>query len=190
MIDTTLSFILEELNAFLGARIQNSEHLAVLSSLVNLDGTVPLGIENKLVLSLVNIERESAAPSLGTNTSGGGSHYAHVSPTLNLNLYLLVSASFGGNYSVGLRLLSNALAFFQAKPNFNAHNSPSFPSGLERLSLESVSLDTQVLNNLWAVLGAKYLPSMMYKLRMLTFQQGWATHPVPGVSGTDAQVGG
>lgn len=201
MIDKALSFILAELNAFLSARIQSNEQLAILSSLANPDGTTPPGLENKLVLSLVNIEREPAAPTLGVNTTttaadrggrGGGGEdgggYARVNPALNLNLYLLASASCGGNYGEALKLLSSTLAFFQAKRNFDQRNSALFPPGLERLSLELVSLDMQALNNLWSILGAKYLPSAMYKLRMLTFQAGWIIDQIPAVAGAHADT--
>jgi hypothetical protein len=77
------------------------------------------------------------------------------------------------------------VAFFQAKPVFTAQGSASFPRELERLSMELVSLDYALLNNLWAALGAKYLPSVVYKARMLTIQESWITDRVPGISTTD-----
>ncbi len=189
MIDTALGFILAELNTFLGARVHSSEPLAVLSHLANPDGTTPTGIENKLVLSLVNIEREAAAPALGIK--GGGEHgqYSRRNPALNLNLSLLVCASFGNNYTEALRFLSIALSFFQARPNFTAQSSSAFPRELARLNIELVSLDTQALNNLWSILGAKYLPSALYKLRMLTLQDGIG-EKIPAIRGASTQVGG
>jgi hypothetical protein len=36
-------------------------------------------------------------------------------------------------------------------------------------SIEMVNLSTDKLNNLWATLGAKYMPSVLYQLRLLTF---------------------
>ena len=45
------------------------------------------------------------------------------------------------------------------------------------------------MNNLWAILGAKYLPSVVYKLRMVTLQQGWAQQRVPEVLNPDTQLG-
>lgn len=185
MIDKTLNFLLEELNGFLGRRFQSNENLVVLSGLMNPDGTVPLAIENKVILTLTNIERESAAANAAGRSRVVEGPRARVSPPLNLNLYLLVAANFGNNYAESIKFLANAVAFFQAKPVFTAQGSASFPRELERLSMEMVSLDYALLNNLWAALGAKYLPSVVYKARMLTIQESWITDRVPGISTTD-----
>jgi hypothetical protein len=139
MIDKVLSLILDELNIFLSARFADSEPHAVLSSLIDRDGSVPSAIENKLVLSLVNIERE---------------------PALHHNLYLQVSANFAAaNYPESLRFLSAALEFFFERPVFSA-------SGVASLSVEMINLTIQDLHNLWSISGGKYLPSVLYKLRM------------------------
>jgi hypothetical protein len=143
MIDKVLSLILDELNVFLSARFEDSEPHAVLSNLANEDGSLPPAIENKLVLSLVNIERE---------------------PALNLNIYLRVSSNFAANYLESLRFLSAALEFFQERPVFSA-------PGMERLSVEMVNLAIQDLHDLWSISGSKYLPSALYKLRMVTTGQ-------------------
>ncbi|MDR3479531.1 MAG: DUF4255 domain-containing protein [Burkholderiaceae bacterium] len=189
MIDKALGFIVAELNAFLGVRYPSSEDHAVLASLTHPDGSAPPHTANRLVVSLVNLEREASAATNGVSTRAEGG-YSRTSPALHLNLYILVTASFVNNYPGALTFLSAALGFFQAKPNFDAQSSPAFPREMERLSLELVSLSIQELNNLWAILGAKYLPSAMYKVRMLTFQQGWIGAAVPEVGGTDASVSG
>jgi len=188
MVDKAMTFIVGELNSLLSARFQSNEKMAILSSLSNPDGTVPTGIENKVVLTLINVEREST-------TSGGnwpvrtkeGSH-DRLSPPLGLNLFLLVTASFGANYSEALKFLSNVLGFFQARPSFNAQNSAAFPREMERLSMELVNLSTHEVNNVWAILGAKYMPSVVYKVRMLLIQEEWISERVPTVVGVGTQV--
>lgn len=185
MIDKAMNFLLEELNGFLGPRLGGGEQPVVLSGLVNADSTVPMAIENKLILTLVNTERESAATGSGPASSPFSGLGAKMSPPLNLNIYLLVSANFGNNYGESIKFLSHALAFFQARPVFTPQGSAAFPRGLERLSLELVNLDFSLLNNLWAALGAKYLPSVVYKVRMLSIQESWLTDRVPGITGTD-----
>lgn len=185
MIDKALNFLLEELNSFLGRRFQSNETLVVLSSLVNPDGTAPLPIENKIVLTLANVERESAAANSVGLSRAIQAPSSRVSPPLNLNLYVLVAANFGNNYAESIKSLSHAVAFFQAKPVFTAQGSATFPRELQRLSFEMVNLDFSQLNNLWAAQGAKYLPSVVYKVRMVTIQESWVTDRVPGISGTD-----
>jgi hypothetical protein len=188
MLDTTLGFLRDQLSDYLGTRYPTAESHVVLSGLCNLDGTAPAGIENKVVLSLVNIEREAAAGSSGAQLRPEGGGFVRTSPALNLNLYVLVSASFGNNYPQALMLLSAVLGYFQGKPVFTAQTAQAFPRGLDRLAMEIVSLDMQGLNNLWGNMGGKYLPSVLYKARMFTLQEGWVLEQVPAITGTDSQV--
>lgn len=188
MIEKTLSFIEHELNGYLGARFPSQHAHAVVASLAQSDGTAAADIESRLVISLVNIERETAATGPGmTARTGGG--YAQHQPPLFLNVYVLLSASFSNNYKQALQFLDIALGFFQAKPNFDVRSSPRFPRELDRLSVELVSLSIQELNNLWAILGAKYLPSALYKVRMLAVQEFWMTAAVPAIEQADVQLG-
>jgi hypothetical protein len=46
------------------------------------------------------------------------------------------------------------------------------PSGIEKLVVELHQLNFEQQNNLWAVLGAKYLPSVLYKVRAISIQEG------------------
>lgn len=189
MIDKTLSLVLDELNGFLSARYRNPDKLAILSSMSNMDGSPMSGLDGKLILTLVNIGKEAAAPALGTPTRSDGGGYVRTAAPLNLNLYLMVAASFS-NYMEALKMLSCALGFFQGRPGFDAQNCANFPPHLDKLTAELVSISTQEMNNLWAILGAKYLPSAVYKLRMITLQQGWADEVVGEVRKPQANVGG
>lgn len=189
MIDKAVSFVLGELNNYLQARFPGQEKMAVMASLSTPDGGTPLEIDNKLVLSLVNVERETSVGSTGFVARAGGA-YAKTNPGLYLNLYLLLSASYAGNYANALKMLGHAMAFFQARQNFDAQTSADFPSGMNQLSMEIVSLSMAELSTLWAVLGANYLPSVVYKLRMITLQEDWVINPLPAVSVVTPDLGG
>jgi Pvc16 N-terminal domain len=188
MIDKAMSFIAGELNHLLLSRFQSNENLAILSSVSNPDGTVPPAIENKIVFSLINVEREGAANSGNWPMRGGPETFGRVSPSLSLNLLLLITASFSNNYGEALKFLGSTMGFFQGKPSFNAQNSAAFPAEMEKLSMELVNLSLQEINNVWAVLGAKYMPSVVYKMRMLVLQENWIGEHVPGVAGADTRV--
>ncbi|MGV2481909.1 UNVERIFIED_CONTAM: DUF4255 domain-containing protein, partial [Salmonella enterica subsp. enterica serovar Weltevreden] len=43
------------------------------------------------------------------------------------------------------------------------------------------------LSNLWSSLGAKYMPSVVYKMRMLTFDDTFVREFRPGISGVSDQ---
>jgi hypothetical protein len=187
MIDKTLLFLAGELNGFLGARFPSHEEHAVVCGLGGTEGGAQSRIDNRLVLSLVNVEREALAGMAGTVPRGGG--YAARSPALHLNLYVLLSASYPQNYPQALQLLGTALGYFQARQAYDAHSGPDFPRELDKLQLELVNLSIQELNNLWAIMGAKYLPSALYKLRMLTIQENWIDEVVPSVERAATRVG-
>lgn len=187
MIDKALQFIQSELNARLRTGA-GQEDAVVLASLSNPDNSVPLSIENKIVLSLVNIEKEAGMGS-PPFVARSGAAYAMGNPSLFLNLYVLLSASFRNNYPNALAQLANAISFFQSRQHFDAQNSVDFPQQFERLSMELVSLSMDELSTLWAVLGANYLPSVVYKLRMLTIQGAWTVDAVAPVSAPHVQIG-
>lgn len=116
--------------------------------------------EGKIVLTLLNIERESAAGMKSRDQMSGKEYLKH-QPPLHVNLYWVLAASFRGEkYMLGLKLLGYSLLFFQQYTTFSTGNI--------RFTIEPVSLDLQELANVWSVLGGQYYPSMVYKLRMLT----------------------
>ena len=184
MLDTTLVFLRDQLNDQLGPRSPGSEPSAVLANLCNLDGTVPTDIENKVVLSLVNVERDATGASAGFRHTAQSDDFTGSRAPLNLNLYLLISASFS-KYEEALKSLTAVLGYFQAKPLFTPHSASTFPRGLDKLTMEIVNLDMQELNHLWGNIGGKYLPSVLYKARMLTVDEGWITEQVGRISASD-----
>ncbi|MBZ5524632.1 MAG: DUF4255 domain-containing protein [Acidobacteriia bacterium] len=190
MIDKAMNFIVGEVNNLLSARYQSNEKLALVSSVSNPDGTLPPGIENKIVFSLINVEREPAANGGSWPMRNNPEGLGRVSPPMGLNLLVLVTASFSTNYGEALKFLGNVLGFFQGKPSFTAQNSSTFPGEFEKLSLELVNLTIHEVNNVWSILGAKYMPSVVYKVRMLVVQENWISERVPAVGATTTRVSG
>lgn len=189
MIDDVLRFLLSALNSHLDTRLgRSSEPYAVLAPLAQLDGTPSQGIEQRVILTVVSIEREAAmggtSPRPVRSTATG---FIRTAAPLNLNLHVLMSAHHS-KYSEALHRLSLALGFIQANPSFDHSNTVDFPDDLERLTLELANVDFQTLNNLWAVCGTKYLPSVLLKLRMLTIDQRRAEQRVPSIEGLDRQI--
>src|SRR5262245_59820554 len=115
MIDLVMTFLQKELNNYLGTLFPVSEPTTVLSSLVKADGS-PAGIDNKIALSLLNVERETAlgARQLAEPSADG---IERVIPPLHLNLFILLSSNFS-SYPEALRFLSTAIGYLHAKPVF------------------------------------------------------------------------
>lgn len=125
---------------------------------------------NKLILSLVNIEEEATLKNRGPY-SRINQQVTYQNPPVFLNLYMLVTAYYPNSYSNALIRLSDTIRFFQSKTNFSLRNSPmdgldENEGGIE-LYLELFSMTFEQLNHLWGSLGGKQWPSALYKVRLV-----------------------
>ena len=184
MIYEALSCLAEEINEYFRIRLKISEDKVVLSAIVNQDGTVAIQGENKILITLVNIERES----IGKSNSGipGSSVLINKSSALTINLYVLFSAYFSnGNYPEALRFISFIIAYFQQNSVFTRMNTPRLDADIEKLVFELAPISPEQLNNIWGSLGAKYMPSVVYKVRMLTFNDNIVREYRPLITGLE-----
>jgi hypothetical protein len=182
MIYEALSCITEEINNNLKRKLQLNEDKVILSGLINQDGTVAIQGENKMVITLINVEKENAA--MGAAKNNAGVFTATAAP-VSINLYVLCAAYFSSNnYAEALRFLSFTIAFFQTKSIFTAQNSPTLDPGINKLAFEMESPGPDRLNSIWTTLGAKYMPSVLYKVRMLTFDDSIIKEYRPSITGT------
>lgn len=190
MIDETVKFIEKELNAYFRFRMETIEDKALASGLVNQDGSLAVKDENKVVISLVDMQEEGSLKNTGVSHSLRQGGFVKSPLPVHLNLYLLFSALFStGNYTESLKYLSEVILFFQARPVFDRAGYPALQNtSIERLVFEMYHPDYQARNNLWSTLGAKYVPSVIYKVKMLTMQDGAAGQPIPGIGTMDKNM--
>lgn len=149
-----------------------SEEPIVLDHFVEHDGTITIPT-NTLGLSLVNVEEERVTKSQKSVFKAPDGRVSHVNPDIKLNLYIIIAANFA-TYKTGLEYLSAAIRFFQSKNVFSPENTPDLDPSIQKLIVEMVTLSFEQQNHLWGSLGAKYLPSVMYRVRMLTIQEAQA----------------
>ncbi|MEL6811871.1 MAG: DUF4255 domain-containing protein [Bacteroidota bacterium] len=173
MIHNTLNFLTTSINNYLKIKNGLDEEKVFLTHVSDESGVaIP---DKSLGLSLVNIEEEKVFKEQKTTfiNSEGGVEFRN--PELKLNLYILISANYDSdNYSEGIKQLSYVISFFQSKNVFTNDNSPAMASenpDLKKLILELYSYSFEQMYNFWSVLGTKYLPSVLYKVRMLTVQE-------------------
>lgn len=172
MIHEVIPVIASELNDFLESHFDTGEDKVVISNLVNQDGTIAIQDENKVVVSLINIERD------GTNQRGGGKASVHI------NIYLIFTAYFNSsNYLEALKFMSGVIAFFQSKNIFTPANSPMLSGDVDRIVAEMVNIDFKELSNLWGAVGGKYLPSVVYRFRSLKMNEDLISDEIPDVGG-------
>lgn len=184
MIAKALTFIADFLNHQIKMSYGIDEDRVVISSLINPDGSITENIENKIVISVINLEHETTVKSMNNYVDDSNNNYGKVSPPVYLNLYLLISANYdSGNYIEALKMLSTVIGIFQANTYFTQQKNPEMQSPLEKLTFEIFNLPINELSHIWSGIGAKYVPSIVYKVRMITIKEDLITKEVPGLSG-------
>jgi hypothetical protein len=186
MIDAAITTVAAQLNQALKRQFGWADDLVVVRNLRETDGTAAVSVTNKVAVFLVNIERES----LGRR--GVGAHGAGLQATpLHLNLLLMFVANFGGNnYTEALKFLSSTVAFFQGKPVLTHSNAPELDSQIEKLTLEIENLSLSDLSNVWGIIGGSYLPSVLYRVRLISIDAGQLTAQIPRIDQPETGVRG
>jgi len=182
MIHTCLSFLTNELNDYLKLRTGSPTVDRVFLTSVATEGGGVVIPNKSLGVSLINIEEDRIYKDQKSTLINNHGNVERLNPEIKLNLYVLISANFQdtdsedsiNDYAEGLKQLSWVISFFQAKNVFTPENSPKladFDPNLTKLVVELYSYSFEQLYNFWSVVGAKYLPSVLYKIRILTFQE-------------------
>jgi len=190
MLDVAMGFLKDQLQAFLVARTGGGPDARAvnLTQLVNDQGRYALA-QDTLGLSLINIEEERVfRAQLPSYTLVDGRQVMQ-EPEVKLNLHVLVAANFRV-YDEALRYLSLVLAFFQSHPAFTADAFPSLDARIGKLTAELHSLSYEQLNQMWAFVGGKQLPSLVYKIRLVVVQDQQIAGVQLPVSGITQAVGG
>ena len=181
MIAAAVNHIANQLNLFLKRSFDSAEEIVVVSNLVEQDGQLAGNINNRLCVFLVNVEKDSTAQR--PNGGGGGFTTRVVGyPPVYLNLYVMVAAHYGqGNYAEALKFISATIAFFQGRPILDHSNTPDLDDDIEKLVLDIENLSITDLSNLWGILSGHYLPSVLYKVRMVAFDGTDVRKMVPSI---------
>lgn len=181
MIRTTLEFVKQELDAYMVGRepdIYTAGNVVDISPLIHPDGSSGLDANRHITVALVNVEDERLEGKSPYFRQTSDKKIMMLNPPITLNLYLLFAAH-SNTYDTALRDLSAIISFFQANPVFDETNYPNLNSSvtqpdlkpwqlIERLSFTLHSMTLEQQNNLFATLGAKHIPSVVYKVKMIT----------------------
>ncbi len=169
MIEVALTFIKDELNTYISNKLNSpSSETVFLTKLVEQDGSTVNLQDESVNITLINIEEERANKSqtpVRKNVNGVIQQY---SPEQRFNLYILFSVYARANYEMSLTLISYVISFFQGKNVFTSGDNPGLSGEIEKLIFELQPTNWEQLNHIWAAQGAKYMPSVIYKARLLT----------------------
>lgn len=164
MIHQVLPSVVASLNEFIRNELSIQEDMVVLTNPVDLKGSLNTQIDNKLCVFLQHLEEERVIKN-GTYQSSGG-----MNPPIHVNLFIMFVANFPDpNYLESLRYISLVLEYFQGNRIMDKSNTPMLSANVDKISFEYVNMDFNELNNVWSLVGLKYMPSVIFKLKLLSF---------------------
>ncbi len=184
-IASTLRLIRDKLNEQFKAEDPTyPDDWVVLSNIVNPDGSSAERTTDKIVMTLAGIEHDTTVATWSRTVPAGSNQYGVVTPAVNVNLLVFFYANFySNNYETGLRMISGTISFFQQNPWFTHASLVGLDPAIDKLAMELNNLDTTATNYLVGMLGAKYLPAVLYKLRLIPFRADTVSSFVPAAQG-------
>jgi len=182
MIAKALQFTRDVLDQFIKNRFNLDESKVLLNTLIEANGNIPQANQNKVVISLINVEKETLKQFYNKSSQKiTNGNYPQQTPSERYNLDLLVSASFD-DYNETLRFLNAVILFFQINLMLDATSYSTMPAGLNKLEFEIEKIGYHQMHSLWTAMGARYQPSVIYKMRLITIQGNEADAFAPAIS--------
>ncbi len=181
MIHSALDFLTKILNQHIQSITGSTESHVFLTNISDGNGvTIPA---KALGISLVSIEEERVFKEQRTSFLTNNGKVEYKNPEIKLNLYVMVSANFQNqdandptdDYIEGLKQLSYVIGYFQSRNVFTQDQYPLMATapfiGLQKLVVEFYSYSFEQMYNFWSVLGTHYLPSVLYRVRLVSIQE-------------------
>ncbi len=133
-------------------------------------------MKDKLVLSIVNIEEDKIAKS-PDHFIKENNVIKYKNPAIHLNLTLLFAATHD-DYEKAISLLEKVVRFFQIKYVFTPGDTPELAVvnavndfNIEKLIFDWINLNLEQVHQLWTTLGGHYMPSVIFKMRMVSIDE-------------------
>lgn len=139
----------------------------------SLDWEVQLGpiekegqVEKSLFITLVRSEEETSVkqPNAQLRTNAEGNKHYYVNPDVCLNLYILISSH--AEYGLALQQINDTIYYLNSIYRYQEDSNIS--DEIKKLSIELQSPTAEQWNSMWQTLGGKVVPSVLYKVRMIT----------------------
>lgn len=179
-------FLKEDLNAFISNKIGVQSEFVLFSNLNNImekEG----GPTDKIIISIVNIEEEKLLKTPDNYTKINNEiNYRKPPVWLNIVCLFVFYTKSVENYN-GIEMLQNVIQYFQSKPRIDKLNAvipDNYPTGMEEMRAEFVSLNYEQTNYLWGLFGGKYHPSVIYKFKTILVDNADITPGGPPITET------
>jgi hypothetical protein len=179
MIEQTISHVVAELNSYLFLRSQTADRVLA-ASLFDLNGNLDPDCHDKVVVSVINVEKERSCQSVETYERRADGISEQVKPPVKVNLYLLFTANMS-KYGEAMKALDQVICFFQHRPSFDFSSIRSIEEQQGRVVFQIYSMSLEQVNHLWSALGGKYMPSVVYKAGIFSLRDRQLEAEVPPV---------
>jgi len=193
MISEALAFIEGELNNYfvLKGEVAATIDAVALGNITRVNEpstTTGAGddLDNRVVITLINIEEDRISKSQ-QNYYRESDKIIYKNPKIPLNLYCLFSVNH--DYATSLRWLAHVIRFFQYRNVFTPQTSPGLNTGIDKLIFDLYNMNFEQVNHLWGTLGGKYLPSVMYKIRLVTIEEDSINNQAGPITGFNITAG-
>ena len=169
MISQFIAFLKNDLNSFITNKKGVNENFVLFANLNNINEN-PQGADNKIIISIVNIEEEKLLKS-PDNYTKTATEINYKKPAVWLNFICLFTyyTKSNENYD-GIDLLANVVQYFQSRPRIDKTTAvvpKHFQLCMKDFRAEFVSLNYEQTNYLWGLFGGKYHPSVIYKFKTI-----------------------
>ena len=185
MIETSLLLLRNELISFLTGKDPANVVIDNIGLLETASGNT---LTENIVITLVNIEEESALKNQSPLKRPFSQNAVYQNPPIYLNLYILFTCNYSGDhYQLALRRLSFILQFVQSKNIFSTASSVAASTidltqaGVSDLkfTLELYTLTFEQINHLWGSLGGRQVPFVMFKMRLVAITDRSVVREIP-----------
>lgn len=183
MIRTALQFIRSELEAYIVEREQDpanysSGNVVDLRSIALANGNINVINSTHVTIMVVGVDEERREGKRPYFVPADNNQYLRLNPPVEIDVYVLFAAH-NSNYENALRDISDVISFFQSNVVFDSQRYPALNATvtspttkpwqlIDRLTFRLHCLTFEQQNNLWGMIGSKYLPNVVYKMNMLT----------------------
>ncbi len=183
MIDKSLEFLRDQLNEHIKKKFELTQDKVQLSSIVKQDGKLDNELEDDSIsIMLINVQEESTIQSPTKHLHLENSELSIINPDMNINLGILIIVNFT-HYVESMKFLTAVFGFFQSKNVFSRANITNFNmESIDEIRTRFISQTQEQQNQLWGTLGAKYMPSALYKVRLIKIQENQIREKIPQIT--------
>lgn len=166
MIDRAFKYIADRLNQQMREELQYQDNLVTVSNLKSSGPGLPPQCNNRLILSVFNVELETqlAPPKRPLSKVD---RLSMVREPTSFDIGFLLVSNFE-DYTNALAFLSRSVGYFQDKPSFRQSDGGTFPMETSLIQIEALKLSLEEQQRIWSMLGIPYLPSMAYRARIIS----------------------